>query len=428
MKKQIYLLIIIQFYIGPCLGQRYWEFQRPAPILKNHWEEIKISDVNKNQLHSVFESAINSKTLDANAKYRINKIRSRNLTGSRNKRLIEYEAFVNDTVRIYDFLSYDTGLTHILLGGEANTANIIKKLFDNGLIIPEEPSEYYELIKLIINTSCFNDECIKPIFIESDKDIGNYLLPKDASALGFTDESKLFTFSVGQSWISNHPTIYSLDGFALFGNRIHKVIYQIDAKGNFENTFFSKDYFEVPILSIYYDKSGYRIKVPDENKTYSLDENSLLNFIWSQNYSKELKMVKLNTLVYDPNTSEYIEPKSESINQPIEVHYELVFPNSLGVQNFKFTHVPENGDFISSEIKLDSYDIDRTKHAVQELTSVILRKTLLTPQLNGTLPIESLGAQITIVITTNKKDFFGNKVMKSLTMEIKSQTVHLRVE
>lgn len=108
-----------------------------------------------------------------------------------------------------------------------------------------------------------------------------------------------------------------------------------------------------------------------------------------------------------------ISNKFPYLNEGFSVVYKLYFSSNIGITNWRELSSPRYADFWSQNINIDNYTIEDGTYKGKSLRYVILKKTVLYPQKNGELIIEPLSLDITLQLSTNRRDFFGQRVTKS---------------
>ncbi len=124
----------------------------------------------------------------------------------------------------------------------------------------------------------------------------------------------------------------------------------------------------------------------------------------------------------DGNNAEYIASENihlvaevsnakPYLNEAITVVYKLYVSPNTGVSNWREIDNPRFNDFWSQNIDVKGLKVQNGTYKGEEYRYVVLRKMVLYPQKTGKLNIEPLSLDITVEVPTNRRDFFGSRVM-----------------
>jgi hypothetical protein len=124
----------------------------------------------------------------------------------------------------------------------------------------------------------------------------------------------------------------------------------------------------------------------------------------------------------DGNNAEYIASENihliaeisnakPYLNEAITVVYKLYVSANTGVSNWREIDNPRYNDFWSQNVEIKGLKVQNGTYKGEEYRYVILRKTVLYPQKTGKLNIEPLSLDITVEVPTNRRDFFGSRIM-----------------
>lgn len=131
----------------------------------------------------------------------------------------------------------------------------------------------------------------------------------------------------------------------------------------------------------------------------------------------------------DGNNAEYIASENihlvaevsnakPYLNEAITVVYKLYVSENTGVSNWREIDNPRYTDFWSQNIEIKGLKAQNGTYKGEEYRYVILKKTVLYPQKTGKLNIEPLSLDITVEVPTNRRDFFGSRVMTQVHITV----------
>lgn len=119
------------------------------------------------------------------------------------------------------------------------------------------------------------------------------------------------------------------------------------------------------------------------------------------------------------NTSPYL-------NEGITVVYKLYVSKDAAVSNWHAIDIPKFSNFWNQDIQLDNYKVRYGSYkGDKDYRYVILKKTVLYPQKTGKLQVEPLTLNISIEEPTQRRNFFGQTIYKTVdkTMASKNHTI-----
>ena len=108
-----------------------------------------------------------------------------------------------------------------------------------------------------------------------------------------------------------------------------------------------------------------------------------------------------------------ISNSSPYINEGFSVVYKLYVSSDIGINNWRELSSPRYDNFWSQNIKIDNYKLENGFYNGKSYRFVTLKKTVLYPQKEGELIIEPYSLDLTLQLPTNRRDFFGQRIMKS---------------
>lgn len=131
----------------------------------------------------------------------------------------------------------------------------------------------------------------------------------------------------------------------------------------------------------------------------------------------------------DPNDPDYVASQNihlvaevsktnPYLNEPVTVVYKLYVSPSTGVSNWREIDNPKYSDFWSQNIPIKNISVQNGQFNGEEYRFVELRKTVLYPQKSGELKIEPLSLDVTVEVPTNRRDFFGGRMMTQVNQRV----------
>lgn len=100
------------------------------------------------------------------------------------------------------------------------------------------------------------------------------------------------------------------------------------------------------------------------------------------------------------------------MNEPITVVYKLYFSYNIGITNFRELGKPKYNDFWSQNIEVKQLVPEEGMFKGEKFRYVVLKKTVLYPQKSGKLTIEPLSLDIDVQLPTNRRNMFGQMLIK----------------
>ncbi|MFC4722691.1 BatD family protein [Geojedonia litorea] len=159
-------------------------------------------------------------------------------------------------------------------------------------------------------------------------------------------------------------------------------------------------------------------------------------------YKTQVVTVEVTQAVEQPkdgNNAEYIASQNihlvaevskdnPYLNEAITVVYKLYVSPDTGVDNWREIDNPRYNDFWSQNINIKGIKVENGKFNGEDYRYVVLRKTVLYPQKSGKLEIEPLSLDVVVNVPTNKRDFFGQRIMSQVhrTISAGSRTINVK--
>lgn len=106
------------------------------------------------------------------------------------------------------------------------------------------------------------------------------------------------------------------------------------------------------------------------------------------------------------------------INEPITVVYKLYFSYNIGISNWREINKPKYNDFWSQNIDIKQLVAEEGMFKGERFRYVVLRKTVLYPQKSGKLEIEPLSLDIDVQLPTNRRDIFGQMMIRETSKRV----------
>ena len=116
------------------------------------------------------------------------------------------------------------------------------------------------------------------------------------------------------------------------------------------------------------------------------------------------------------------------LNEAVTVVYKLYASPHVDVTNFRALDNPRYNNFWSQDIPVTKYTIENTTYDGKPYRSVILKRVVLYPQREGELELEPLSLDVSLQVPTNKRDFFGGRVMAQANKTVSAGRRTLRVK
>lgn len=141
----------------------------------------------------------------------------------------------------------------------------------------------------------------------------------------------------------------------------------------------------------------------------------------------------------DPNSADYIASENihlvaeisktnPYLNEAITVVYKLYVSPDTGVDNWREIDNPRYNDFWSQNIDMKDQKVQVGTYNGEDYRYLVLRKTVLYPQKTGKLNIEPLSLDIAVQVPSNRRDFFGSRIMTRVnrTVSAGNKTIHVK--
>lgn len=133
----------------------------------------------------------------------------------------------------------------------------------------------------------------------------------------------------------------------------------------------------------------------------------------------------------DPNDPNYIASQkihfvteisnpNPYLNEAISVVYKLYVAQGVRIDLPNFVDKPVYDDFWSQDVKIKDYRLEQENYKDENYNYVILKKTVLYPQKTGKLKLKPFTIDVPVMVQTNKRDFFGRRMMENTNVRMSS--------
>ncbi|MGB2164858.1 MAG: BatD family protein, partial [Flavobacteriaceae bacterium] len=131
----------------------------------------------------------------------------------------------------------------------------------------------------------------------------------------------------------------------------------------------------------------------------------------------------------DPNSPEYliddnlhlvaeISNTRPYLNEAITVVYKLYFRSPLRISDGRAVENPQYADFWSHNIDIPQLKVENATYKGEPYNVVVWKKSVLYPQKTGKLTLEPLSLSLVIDLPSNRRDFFGNRILQQSSRTI----------
>ena len=131
----------------------------------------------------------------------------------------------------------------------------------------------------------------------------------------------------------------------------------------------------------------------------------------------------------DPNSPEYLIDDNlhlvaetsntrPYLNEAITVVYKLYFRSPLRISDGRVVENPQYADFWSHNIDIPQLKVENATYKGESYNVVVWKKSVLYPQKTGKLALEPLSLSLVIDLPSNRRDFFGNRILQQSSRTI----------
>ena len=141
----------------------------------------------------------------------------------------------------------------------------------------------------------------------------------------------------------------------------------------------------------------------------------------------------------DPNDPNYVASENihlvteitktnPYLNEAITIVYKLYASPNVRLSNLRELDNPRYNDFWSQNIAIKELKLENGTYKGEDYHYVVVRKMVLYPQKTGKLVLEPLSLNISVDVPTNRRDFFGGRVMQTVhkTIATPSRTITVK--
>lgn len=142
----------------------------------------------------------------------------------------------------------------------------------------------------------------------------------------------------------------------------------------------------------------------------------------------------------DPNSLDYLagqnmhlvaqlSDRNPYLNERVTVVYKLFFRNPVKISEAPTElESPKYVDFWNQNIKFSQLRIEQETYKGEAYNVIIWRRTLLYPQKTGKLVLEPLTLNVVAELPTNRRDFFGNRILRPINKVVTAGEITLNVK
>lgn len=116
------------------------------------------------------------------------------------------------------------------------------------------------------------------------------------------------------------------------------------------------------------------------------------------------------------------------LNEAVTVVYKLYVSEDIGVSTFREIDSPKYNDFWSQNIDLKGNKIQNVQFKGRPYRFLVIKQVVLYPQKSGKLEIEPLSLDITVEVPSNRRDFFGGRLMTQVHKTVSAGSKTLEVK
>lgn len=95
------------------------------------------------------------------------------------------------------------------------------------------------------------------------------------------------------------------------------------------------------------------------------------------------------------------------LNEPVSVVYRLYVGREVGISDLRQLQTPKYPDFWNQELQLQRYEAEDCTYQGKPYRCIVVKRVVLYPQKSAKITLESLALDITLVVPTGRRDFFG---------------------
>ena len=116
------------------------------------------------------------------------------------------------------------------------------------------------------------------------------------------------------------------------------------------------------------------------------------------------------------------------INEGITLTHKLYVHPSININDFNAVSHPKFSDFWSKDVSPSKYKIERGEYKGSSYNYVVLKRTILYPQVTGKINIEPFVLDVVVNIPTNRRNMYGQKLYQSVNQKVSSLSRSIAVK
>ncbi len=123
-----------------------------------------------------------------------------------------------------------------------------------------------------------------------------------------------------------------------------------------------------------------------------------------------------------------VSDKTPYLNEGISLEYVLYWDADVSISTPQELASPKFADFWSQEIGIKQLKAEEATFKGQPSGKVVLKKFVLYPQKTGKLKLEPLTVNVPVRIPTNRRDFFGQRLMQTVNKSVSAGSLVVDVK
>ncbi len=239
------------------------------------------------------------------------------------------------------------------------------------------------------------------------------------STLGVNERLRV-EFKMNQD--GDHFVPPSFDGFRVYGGPFQRVWRTyVNGKGTFQKTY---TYYLQPKRKGKLTIGQAEVKI--DGKTYKTSPKTVtVTAAVSQPKDGNNQTI---TKIKGIHVVAEVSDAHPYLNEGITVTYKLYVESGQSVSDWRALNVPSFSNFWSQEIKTSTAVKYGVYNGDRNYRYVVLKKTVLYPQKTGKLKISPYSMSVAVAVPTNRRNFFGQPVYKSVRKTISSRELTIDVK
>lgn len=123
-----------------------------------------------------------------------------------------------------------------------------------------------------------------------------------------------------------------------------------------------------------------------------------------------------------------VSNKNPYLNEGISLEYILYWDADVSISAPQDLALPKFTDFWSQNIEVTQLNAEETTYNGAPSGKVVLKKYVLYPQKTGKLKLEPLTINVPVRVPSNRRDFFGQRVMQTVNKNISAGSLNINVK